>query len=421
MRNPPGWQQDGSEHMKLKATSSATSGQHATLRWSTQLALVLGSAVIVWGSMRWWNGTNHALSVPETTSSTATSRSESKTAKSSRKIDDVAFQETVPNSARMTDGTPSGMVWIPGGEFSMGCLDPRELPQGGPDAMVDARPIHRVFVDGFWMDRTEVTNEQFAEFVKATNYVTFAERTPKAEDYPNAPPENLVAGSVVFTPPNGPVPLDNHYRWWSYVKGASWRHPIGPESDVEGRETFPVVHIAYADAEAFAKWAGKRLPTEAEWEFAARGGQAGQTYSWGDEFQPDGHWMANIWQGRFPLQDDAQDGFAGIAPVGQFPPNQYGLHDLAGNVWEWCSDWYRADYYSELAASNGVARNPQGPLKSLDPAEPNEPKRVHRGGSFLCTEQYCTRYMIGTRGKGEVTSGSNHLGFRCVKPMAKEK
>ena len=231
----------------------------------------------------------------------------------------------------------------------------------------------------------------------------------------------MATRSVVFTPPAEPVPLDNHYRWWSYVKGADWRHPTGPDSSLEGREKFPVVHIAYEDAEAYAQWAGKRLPTEAEWEFAARAGQSGQTYAWGDEFQPDGRWMANVWQGRFPLNDEAKDGFAGIAPVAQFPPNGYGLHDLAGNVWEWCSDWYRVDYYAELAASNGIARNPQGPAKSLDPAEPNEPKRVHRGGSFLCTDQYCTRYMIGTRGKGEVTSGSNHLGFRCVKPAEKVK
>jgi sulfatase modifying factor 1 len=225
----------------------------------------------------------------------------------------------------------------------------------------------------------------------------------------------------VFTPPKDPVPLDNHYRWWSYVKGANWRHPTGPDSNLDGREKFPVVHIAFEDAAAYAKWTGKRLPTEAEWEFAARGGLSGQVYSWGDEFQPNDKWMANIFQGQFPLKDEANDGFAGIAPVAQFSPNGYGLHDVAGNVWEWCSDWYRADYYTVFAAPNVIARNPQGPTKSFDPAEPNEPKRVHRSGSFLCTEQYCTRYMIGTRGKDEVTSGSNHLGFRCVMPVGKVK
>jgi formylglycine-generating enzyme len=309
---------------------------------------------------------------------------------------------------------PPGMVWIPGGEFSMGCVDPRDLPHGGHEAMTDARPIHRVSVDGFWIDQFEVTNDQFARFVKATGYVTIAERTPTAAEFPGAPAENLVAGSVVFAPPPQQVPLDNHYRWWSYVKGANWRHPQGPSSSIDGRGGYPVVHVAYEDAEAYARWAGKRLPTEAEWECAARGGTAGLLYAWGDELCPGDKWMANIWQGQFPVSDTALDGFAGIAPVGRFPPNGYGLYDMAGNVWEWCSDWYRADSYSQQAAS-GIAHNPQGPATSLDPAEPGQAKRVHRGGSFLCTEQYCTRYMIGTRGKGEISTGSNHLGFRCVK------
>ena len=299
----------------------------------------------------------------------------------------------------------------------MGCADPRELPHGGPDPMADARPIHRVRVDGFWMDRVEVTNQQFAKFVKATGYVTVAERTPTAAEFPGAPAENLVAGSVVFTPPAQPVPLDNHYRWWSYVKGANWRHPEGPSRGIDGRADYPVVQVAYEDAEAYSRWAGKRLPTEAEWEFAARGGMPNQLYPWGDELQPGRKWMANIWQGSFPLKDTAEDGFAGIAPVAKFAPNPYGLFDMAGNVWEWCSDWYRPDAYSEVAAAGEVARNPKGPTASYDPAEPGQAKRVHRGGSFLCTEQYCTRYMIGTRGKGEVSTGSNHLGFRCVKPL----
>ncbi len=283
--------------------------------------------------------------------------------------------------------------------------------------MNDARPIHRVSVDPFWMDRVEVTNRQYAAFVKATGYVTVAERTPTAAEFPGAPPQNLVAGSTVFSPTKQAVPLDNHFRWWSYVKGASWRQPEGPKSTVEGREDYPVIHIAYDDAEAFAKWAGKRLPTETEWEFAARGGLAGKLYAWGDDLQLGGKWMANTWQGKFPLKDTGEDGFAGVAPVAKFPPNGYGLFDMAGNVWEWCSDWYRPDGYAECTADalGRVARNPQGPASSFDPFEPREPKRVHRGGSFLCTEEYCTRYMIGSRGKGEVKTASNHLGFRCVK------
>ncbi|HSE41906.1 MAG TPA: formylglycine-generating enzyme family protein, partial [Acidobacteriota bacterium] len=282
------------------------------------------------------------------------------------------------------------------------------------DPMNDARPIHRVYVDGFWMDETEVTNEQFAEFVKATGYKTVAERTPRAEDFPGAPPENLVAGSIVFSPTSHPVPLNNHYQWFAYIKGANWRHPLSPDNGIKGMEKYPVVQVAYEDAEAYAKWAGKRLPTEAEWEFAARGGLTGKVYAWGDELTPNGKWMANSYQGQFPVKEKSEDGSEGIARVAQYPPNGYGLYDMAGNVWEWCSDWYRPDYYSILSAAGGVARNPTGPNESFDPAEPTEKKRVHRGGSFLCSDQYCARYMVGTRGKGEISTGSNHLGFRCV-------
>jgi formylglycine-generating enzyme required for sulfatase activity len=326
------------------------------------------------------------------------------------------FAPTKENAGPAPGPAPEGMLWIPGGEFSMGSIDPCTSLCGGNQPMEDARPIHRVSVDGFWMDATEVTNEQFQKFVTATGYVTVAEQKPTRAEFPTAPEENLVAGSVVFTPSQSPVPLDNHYRWWQYVPGANWRHPEGPSSDIRGRERYPVVQIAYEDAEAYARWAHKRLPTEAEWEFAGRGGLTGKLYTWGDEFRPSGRWLANIYQGHFPLQngDSGEDGFVGLAPVGQFPPNGYGLFDMAGNAWEWCSDWYRPDTYAQLAAQ-GVARNPKGPDSSFDPSEPGEPKRVHRGGSFLCTDQYCTRYMVGTRGKGEVRSGSNHLGFRCVK------
>ncbi len=280
--------------------------------------------------------------------------------------------------------------------------------------MADARPVHPVRVDGFWMDATEVTNAQFAAFVAATGYRTVAERTPKAEDFPGAPPENLVAGSVVFSPPDAPVPLDDHLRWWAYVKGADWRHPLGPDSSIAGRDDEPVVHVAWEDAEAYSRWAGKRLPTEAEWEFAARGGLSGATYPWGDAFRPDGRWMANTWQGRFPGENTADDGHAGLAPVAQYPANAYGLFDMSGNVWEWCSDWYRPDTYARAVATGGVAVNPRGPDSSFDPQEPGQAKRVQRGGSYLCSESYCARYIVGTRGKGEISSATNHIGFRCV-------
>ena len=277
---------------------------------------------------------------------------------------------------------PAGMVWIPGGVFSMGAEDPRSLPNGGHESMADARPIHKVAVDGFYIDRTEVTNDQFEAFVKATGYVTVAERTPTAAEFPGAPPENLVAGSVVFTPPGEAVPLDDHYRWWAYVKGANWRHPRGPNSRIDGRGDEPVVQVAYEDAEAFAKWAGKRLPTEAEWEYAARGGVEGQPYSWGSELKPGGRWMANVWQGKFPVGDSAEDGFAGIAKVAQFPPNGFGLHDMSGNVWEWCSDWYRPDTYAQLAKSGKVVVNPKGPAPAATtPPSPTSPANGSTGAA----------------------------------------
>lgn len=328
---------------------------------------------------------------------------------------EATFAPTVPNKTPAPGPAPEGMVWIPGGEFSMGCQDVSLVPGCGSDAMRDARPIHRVAVDGFWMDKTEVTNAQWEKFVEATHYRTIAEIPPTHEQYPTAPPENLVAGSTVFTPTPGPVPLTDMFQWWRYQHGADWRHPEGPATSIKGRENYPVVHIAYPDAVAYAKWAGKRLPTEAEWEFAARGGRTGALYPWGNEKKAGDKWLANTYQGTFPVKDTGLDGFAGIAPVAQFPPNDYGLHDVAGNVWEWCSDWYRPDYYQQLAAAGGVARNPQGPAASFDPTEPNEKKRVHRGGSFLCSAQYSTRYIVGSRGKGEISTASNHLGFRCVK------
>jgi formylglycine-generating enzyme required for sulfatase activity len=339
---------------------------------------------------------------------------------------DLFLPTQVPSGRIAPGDPPEGMCWIPGGAFSMGCTDPRGLPDGGPDPMTDARPVHRVQLGGFWMDATEVTNRDFAAFVEATGYVTVAERPPRPEDFPGAPAENLVAGSIVFTPPDEPVPLRDatgaaHLRWWKYVPGACWNHPEGPASTLAGREEHPVVHVAHEDASAYASWAGKRLPTEAEWEFAARAGLAGATYPWGEAFRPDGVWMANIWQGRFPTEDTGDDGYRGIAPVGRFPANGYGLHDMAGNVWEWCADWYRPDTYARDAGAAGdlPSVDPRGPADSFDPQEPGQPKRVQRGGSFLCNASYCARYIVGTRGKGEISSSTNHIGFRCVKDIAR--
>jgi formylglycine-generating enzyme len=333
-------------------------------------------------------------------------------------MEKVVFEPTIPNSGLPPKQIPRGMVWIPGGEFSMGAQDPPGMDDVGMKATLDSRPVHRVYVDGFLMDTTDVTNAEFEVFAKATGYITVAERKPRAEDYPGAPPENLVAGSVVFSPPAHSVPLNNYFQWWTYVPGASWRHPLGPQSNIAGKGSYPVVQIAYEDAVAYAKWAGKRLPTEAEWEFAARGGLTGKPFVWGDEFRPHGKFMANTFDGHFPDKNSGDDGYTGIAPVAQFAANGYGLYDMAGNVWQWTSDWYRPDYYQELKAKGGVARNPQGPDSPYDPTEPGQLKRVHRGGSFLCTDQYCSRYMPGTRGKGAIDTGTNHLGFRCVMTLA---
>jgi formylglycine-generating enzyme required for sulfatase activity len=282
---------------------------------------------------------------------------------------------------------------------------------GGDDgSMADALPVHEVEVSGFWMDRTEVTNRQFARFVAATGYITVAERKPDPKDFPDAPPEKLVPGSLVFTPPAGETSLADPLVWWRYVPGANWRHPEGPDSTIVDKDDWPVVQICWYDGVAYARWAGKRLPTEAEWEFAARGRKSRARYVWGDEPRPGGAWQANIWQGRFPDQNTAEDGFLRTAPVGSFPPNGFGLLDTSGNVWEWCADWYRPGYDASLHT------NPTGPSSSYDPNEPGVAKRVQRGGSFLCTDQYCTRYLPGARGKGSPDSAASHVGFRCVRP-----
>lgn len=297
---------------------------------------------------------------------------------------------------RSPDGT---MVWIPAGTFEMGSLE------DGPDA----QPVHRVRLKGYWMDRTEVTNAQFASFVAATGYVTVAEREPDPKDFPGVPPAELCAGSIVFTPPSQPVALDDPLGWWTYRRDAHWRQPEGPGSTIEGRENHPVVHVAWEDASAYAQWAGKRLPTEAEWEYAARGGLAGQPYVWGNTHPSTDDRAANIWQGRFPHWNAHTDGAERTAAVGSYSANGYGLFDMAGNVWEWCADWYSPDYYAR-----SPSENPPGPPASHDPQEPGVPKRVQRGGSFLCSDDYCVRYRVGARGKGAVDTGAMHLGFRCV-------
>lgn len=312
---------------------------------------------------------------------------------------------------------PTGMVWIPGGEFRMGSEDPLARP--------DERPVHRVRVDGFWLDETEVTNAQFAAFAKATGYRTVAERPVDWEelkkqlppDTPKPDEAQLQPGSLVFTPPSGPVDTRSAAAWWTWTIGASWRHPEGPGSNLDGRDAHPVVHVAFEDAVAYTKWAGKRLPTEAEWEFAARGGLDGKSNVWGDA--PIDATRCNTWQGRFPDQNTGEDGFLGVAPVRSFPPNGYGLYDTAGNVWEWCSDRYRPDTYArQVVAVGGLGKvvvNPAGPERSLDPRSPHAPdSRVHRGGSFLCNDSYCASYRPSARMAAPPDTGMSHLGFRCA-------
>jgi len=298
------------------------------------------------------------------------------------------------------------MVWIPGGEFWMGCER-----CGMPDAL----PLHLVGVDGFWMEATPVTNEQFARFVRSTGYVTVAERQPSAADLPGVPADKLKAGSIVFTPPGHPVPLDDYSQWWSYVSGASWKHPEGASSGLTGRERHPVIHVAWEDVQAYAKWANKRLPTEAEFEFAARGGLDRNLYAWGNELKPHGRVPANIWEGHFPDANSGEDGYTGTSPVDAFPANGYGLYDMGGNVWQWCADWYRPDSYAVVGEPDRAVHDPRGPDSSFDPDEPGAHKRVTRGGSFLCSSEYCSRYLVGSRGKAEISSGSSNLGFRLAR------
>jgi formylglycine-generating enzyme required for sulfatase activity len=307
----------------------------------------------------------------------------------------------------------SAMKLIKGGTFWMG----GDSIWGRQDEF----PRHRVEVSSYYMDEHEVTNKQFKAFVEATGYITTAEKKPDWEELknqvppgtPKPPEENLVAASLVFTPPSHPVSLDNPLAWWQWVPGADWKHPEGPASNLIGKDDYPVVQVSWEDARAYCLWAGKRLPTEAEWEFAARGGQADAIYPWGNELITKGKKKANAWDGNFPNANTGVDGFIGAAPVKQFAPNPYGLYDMAGNAWEWVSDWYTADYYSQCN-KQGVVVNPQGPPSSLDPDEPYAPKKVTRGGSFLCNDQYCSGFRIGARMKTSWDTSLNHTGFRGV-------
>lgn len=305
------------------------------------------------------------------------------------------------------------MVWIPGGTFRMG--SDRHYPE--------ERPVHRVSVDGFWIDRHPVTNARFARFVDATHYVTFAERPPDPADYPGARPELLVPGSLVFVQPAGKVDLDDSRRWWRYVRGADWRHPEGPDSHLDDRADHPVVHIAFTDAEAFAAWEGKTLPSEAEWEYAARGGLDGAPYAWGQEFLPGDRHQANTWQGDFPWQHRCRDGFEGTSPVGAYPANGYGLHDMIGNTWEWTTDWYVPHHPDAVVKACCVPSNPRGPRRedSYDPEQPaiRIPRKVLKGGSHLCAPNYCRRYRPAARYPEPIDTSTSHVGFRCiVRPSA---
>jgi formylglycine-generating enzyme len=316
------------------------------------------------------------------------------------------------NNVPAENNSPPEMVWIPAGIFTMGTDD--------SNSFANERPAHRVKVNGFWMDEHDVTNDEFRKFIEATGYVTTAERKPdwnemKKELPPGTPrPDDrlLVPGSLVFTATTGPVDLTDYSQWWRWTPGASWRHPEGPATDLKNKGNYPVVQVSWADATAYAKWAGQRLPTEGEWEYAARGGLENKRYPWGDEFRPHGKYMANIWTGKFPYLNTGEDGYVGLAPVKSFPPNGYGLYDMAGNVWQWCADWYRADTYNGTDVI--CCFNPAGPAKSFDPDEPYAVKRVVKGGSFLCNANYCESYRPSAR-RGETPDTSTcHISFRCV-------
>ena len=314
----------------------------------------------------------------------------------------------VETENRAEVSAPVNMAWIPGATFRMG--SDKHYPEEAP--------VHRVAVDGFWIDRTPVTNREFRKFINTTGHVTFAEIPPDPKDYPGALPHMLKAGSLVFNPPKGPVDLRNWSQWWTFKFGANWRRPYGPRSSISGLDDHPVVHIAYRDAEAYAKWAGKELPTEAEWEFAARGGLEGAEFAWGEELTPGGKQMANTWQGAFPHENLKLDGYERTSPVKAFPPNGYGLHDMIGNVWEWTSDWYAPKHEGDAPKACCIPENPRGGREeaSYDLCQPNIkiPRKVLKGGSHLCAPNYCRRYRPAARHAEPVDTSTSHVGFRCI-------
>jgi len=315
---------------------------------------------------------------------------------------------TIAQSRDIAREIRDGMVFVPGGTFRMG--SDQHYPEEAP--------VHRVSVDGFWMDRTPVTNREFRKFVNATDYLTFAEIPPDPKDYPGALPNMLKAASLVFEPPKGSVDLRNWASWWTFKRGANWRRPYGPRSSISGLDDHPVVHIAYRDAEAYAKWAGKELPTEAEWEFAARGGLDGAAFAWGDDFTPYGRHMANTWQGEFPRENLRLDGYERTSPVIAFPPNGYGLYDMIGNVWEWTTDWWSSVHEADASKACCVPQNPRGGHEELsyDPSLSNIkiPRKVLKGGSHLCAPNYCRRYRPAARHAEAVDTSTSHVGFRCI-------
>ena len=315
---------------------------------------------------------------------------------------------TVASVVRQEQIVPANMIWIPGGTFRMG--SDKHYPEEAP--------VHRVTVDGFWIDNTAVTNRQFRKFINETGHVTFAEIAPNAKDYPGALPHMLKAGSLVFTPSNHLVDLRDWSQWWKFKFGANWRRPYGPRSSISGLDHHPVVHVAYRDAEAYAKWAGKDLPTEAEWEFAARGGLEGAEYAWGNEFTPGGKHLANTWQGEFPRQNVCHDGFDRTSPVTAFPPNGYGVYDMIGNVWEWTADWWSTTHEADAPKTCCVPVNPRGGREevSYDPCQPKIkiPRKVLKGGSHLCAPNYCRRYRPAARHAEPIDTSTSHVGFRCI-------